>query len=680
MSVNTCDPSYMNKDQSKYTSESIRTLRFPENVRANVGMYLGATDAHGLWVAVRECLDNAIDEFLAGRGSSVHLHVAEDGSYWIVDNAEGIPQGYKTHSVYVDGKELDVKTPTMQSVFGELNTSGKYNDQAYAISRGTHGVGAKSTNATAEFFDVVTFHKGYWYSIGFKQGVLKNPVAKCAAPVLWHGKKALAGTVIHFRPDKKIFSATKFPSSIAIQWAELAAYLTPGFRVAISSAKGKREFYSEKGPIEYVQQMIGKAKVENESKMFAYKSALADVLIAFTNFDGTSVRGFVNGLSQEQGGKHVDAAIGALYKGLKPFIKVKKQKVDGKNREVPAFKESDLREGLMGLVNMYLHKATYSSQDKSRLTDDRAGQPFEDLLTVEAQKFFADNKALAQRLCERATKLNELKTKFTLSKNATKALNAMRRGGLPAKFASWDSRTKPQDRELFIVEGDSAAGSAKEARLPYQGILPLKGKIFNVLKDPKGKGLDSEEIISILACIGIDPNAADPYAKLQVGKIVNLADPDPDGSHINSLLLGLFYKFLPDLYERGMIYINNTPEFYAEHRVSKTESRLLIGDTVSEVQEKLRAGGAPTSTAIRHVKGYGELDADKMKYMVMSPASRRLIQIKPIEHEDHTDFVRLMDDDVEYRRVMLGLPSGSDDVQTVKVPAVKKKTDMQTSE
>jgi DNA gyrase/topoisomerase IV subunit B len=658
----------MAKEQTSYTSASIKTLRFPENVRANVGMYLGATDAHGLWVAVREPLDNAIDEYLAGRGSSVHLHVADDGSYWVVDDADGVPQGYKKYPVHIDGKEVEIKTPTMQSVFGELNTSGKYNDEAYAISRGTHGVGVKSTNATAEFFNVTTFHKGSWYSIGFRNGVLKSPVAATKAPVLWDGKTATKGTVVHFKPDPKIFSAKTFAASVAVQWAELAAYLTPGFKVTISSKKGKREFVSEKGPIEYVQAQMTKANVAGETRMFAYKSVLADVLVAFTNYDGCAVKGFVNGLGQEQGGKHVDSVVGALYAGLKPFIKVRKIKEKGKSKDVPLFREADLREGLMGLVNMYLHKATYSSQDKSKLTDDRAGPEFEAVLVKEATKFFADNKALAQRLCERATKLNELKTKFSLSKNATKALNAMRRGGLPAKFASWDTRTKPQDRELFIVEGDSAAGTVKEARFPYQGVLPLKGKIMNALKDPNGKALDSDEIISILACIGIDPNATDPYGKLQVGKIVNLADPDPDGSHINSLLLGLFYKYLPDLYERGMINIANAPEFYAEFKVGKNQIKLVVGSSVSEVQEKLSREDAPASTAIRHVKGYGELDADKMRFMVMSPTTRRMTRIKPIEHEDRTDFVRLMNDDVEYRREMLGLPSGSDDATSVEQP------------
>jgi DNA gyrase/topoisomerase IV subunit B len=826
-----------------YDSSSIQTLRFPDDIRSSPGMFIGSTDGYGLWVLIREMLDNAIDEFLAGRGSSVRLHV-QDGEYWVLDDANGIPQGIQKHVQHINGKDVTIKTPTMQAVFGELHTSGKFHSEAYKISRGTHGIGVKATNALSKFLNIFTFYEGQWYSIAFKKGKIVQAVEKCKAPKLWDGSTATRGTLLHMAPDLTVFSAKSFPSSLTIEWAEIAALLSPGFKVVVSSPKGKKEFFSDKGPSEFVTRFIEKHNLMGERQMFEYKSELADVIIGFTNHDGCSVRGFVNGLSQAQGGKHVESVTGALYAGLKPFIKTKKVKEDGKVKEVPSFKEADLKEGLVGMVNMYLHKATYSSQDKARLSDDRAGEPFEQLLEVATKKFFQDNKALANRLCERAAQMNALKQKFTLSKAAAKALNGLRRNGLPAKFASWDLKTKAQDRELYIVEGDSAGGTVKKARFSYQGILPLKGKIFNALKDATGKTLESEEILNILAAIGYDVNAADPYAKLQVGKIVCLADPDSDGPfvgetkirvrraddgdlgaqpheveiqtlvgvtgaiqfevpvwtgtkeiwasataelvrhvdtlvaleiagtkykvsedhkflvhantpamrgrpqaaskfenlvfvraadlhigdrvfmpsnngsrqpneadkftklgfapvsklriqklsepipvyclqvpnhhqfilpsgivssncHINSLLLALFYRYLPDLFERGMVYIADAPEFYSLYK-----GQLVYGDSLSEVQNLLKKKcKAPDSTAIRHVKGYGELDEDLVKIMVMDPKTRKLIRIKAIETEDKVEFASLMNEDVAYRRSLLGLPEDAESEEKVSAKA-----------
>lgn len=818
----------------EYSSEHIETLRFPDDIRANPGMYISSVDASGLWVTVREPLDNAIDEHVAGRGQSVVLHIDEDGSYWVLDDADGIPQGIKTHKQHINGKDVLIKTPTMQAIFAELHTSGKFRSDAYKVSRGTHGIGVKATNATAEYLEVFTCYKKKWYTIAFKKGVLKTPVKECKAPVRWDGKKVAKGTLIHFKPDATLFTVKSFPKSVAVEWAELATYLTPGFKVTLSSKVGSRDFYSEKGPTEYIEKTMEKLGCAGERVMFQYNSELADVIVAFTNYDGFKVTGYTNGLSQSSGGKHIESVTGALYAALKPWIKTKKITRDKKKVEVPAFREADLKEGLVGLVNMYLHKATFSSQDKAKLSDDRAGAPFEAMLEVAATAFFKENKALAQRIADRATKMNELKSKFTMSKAAASKLNSLRRNGLPAKYAAWDSRTKVEDRELFIVEGDSAGGTVKAARFPYQAVLPLKGKIMNALKDVNGKTLESEEILNILAAIGFDVNATDPYAKLAAGKIILLADPDPDGPfvadtmidckfdndgdlgaerntvtiakllhhtlngntfrvpvwtgteqiwapatahlvrnvstlvaleiagtkyrvsedhkwlvhatppamrgrpstesrfpglvfvraadlkigdrvfmpaangsrsaaecdkwtkhgfapvskmrvqklgepwpvycltvpnhhsfilpsgvvssncHINSLLLTLFYRYLPDLFERGMVFVANTPEFYAIYK-----EQLALGDTLSAAQEKLKALGAPASTTVHHIKGWGEIDESLMRLLAMDPQTRRLIKIGAIENEDRVDFVRLMNDDVEYRRDMLGLPKNA---------------------
>jgi DNA gyrase subunit B len=836
------------KKVAEYDSSHIETLRFPESIRRNPSMYLGSVDASGVWLCARELLDNGLDEHLAGRNDSVHLHVDSDGSYWVTDNGHGIPQGIKKWEATTGSGEKIFTMSTMQAVFGELHTSGKYRDDAYKISVGTHGVGAKGTNATADFFDACTFFKGKWHTIGFKKGKLTSPVAAAkTAPKLWNGKRPTSGTVIHFKPDSTIFSAKSFPASMAVEWAEIMSYLNPGFSITISSAKGAKQFLSKKGPTEYVAQRMLKLKTEGERQMFENSSSLADVVVAFSNYDGCDVRGFTNGLNNGQGGKHVDSVTGALYAGLKPFIKTKK--VDGK--QVPVFREADLKEGLVGLVNAKLHKAQFSSQDKAKLTDDRVGKDFETALTLATTKFFKENKALAQRIADRATQMNELKTKFTMSKKAAGKLNAVKRNGLPAKYAAFDSRTKPQDRELFLVEGDSAGGTTKEARFPYQGVLPLRGKILNSLKDNKGKALESEEVINILAAIGYDVKASDPYSKLTIGKIICLADPDPDGPfvrdtkirvringseyereiyeltavdrggpysvaapifevpvwtgaketwapataelvknvdtlvaleiggtkykvdmshkwmclvtnamygrrtqptnfdnlvyvasedlkigdrvflpssnksrnpsscdkltglgfapvskmriqklkepvpvycltvpryhnfilpsgivssncHINSLLLTLFYRYLPELFKKGMVYVSNAPEFYAVHK-----GQLITGDTVSETQKKLLKFKAPSTVLVNHIKGWGELDANLMRILAMNPETRKVIRIKAIESDDKVDFVKLMDDNVQYRRDMLGLPSSStgndaEEAPVKKVVAVKK--------
>ncbi|BAG41779.1 type IIA topoisomerase [Ralstonia phage phiRSL1] len=834
------------KKQTKYDSTSIETQRFPHNVRASPAMYIGGVDAYGLWTVTKELLDNGADEFMAQRNDAVFLHFDADGSYWVWDHGHGIPQGVKTFKLNLNGKVVTQKMPTMQAVFGELHTSGKYRSEAYAVSIGSHGVGSKGTNATAEYFDVWTLYEGRWSSIKFKKGELAQPVKECSAPKLPTGKPLKKGTLIHFKPDASIFSVKSFPPSMAVEWATVMSYMNPGLSIHLSSKKGAKTYLSKKGPQEYIEHRLAALKTEGERQMFVHHDDLSDVVLAFTNYDGCDIRGMTNSVTNGQGGKHVDSVTGAVYAGLKPWIKTKKVKEDGKVKVVPAFRETDLKEGLVGLVNAKLHKAQFSSQDKARLTDNRLGKDYEEAITKKFVAFFKENKALAQRLCDRATKLNELKTKFTMSKKAAATLNAVKRNGLPAKYAAFNSDTKVHDRELFLVEGDSAGGSLKDARLPYQAVLPLKGKVLNALKDNKGKALESDEIINILAAIGYDTKAADPLSKLTVGKIICLADPDPDGPfvadtqvrfrykrtandgqpqlatieclaemantpgqefevpvyvngkeqwapataqlernvdtlvsmeigghkykvsedhkflvirtpstrnregltfsehlcfmraadmnigdrvyaphmeqgrrdynrqdktsghgfmavnklrvqkqsapvpvycltvprhhhfllpsgvvssncHINSLLLGLFYKYLPDLFDKGMVYVSAAPEFYSIYK-----DQLVTGDTLSAVQVKLKKLKAPTSTAIHHLKGWGEASENLMRVLAADPATRRLIKIKAISHDDKVDFVKVMNEDVEYRRRMLGLPQNAKGDEDEAPPAAKK--------
>ena len=624
---------------SSYTSNDIQTLQFPENIRSVPGMYIGAVDSDGYWLILRECLDNGLDEYLAGRNKGVALVEDQDGSFWIYDQGAGIPQGTKILNLHVNGKLVQSKMPTMQAIFSELHTSGKYHSEAYKVSVGTHGVGVKSSNALSEYFEVFTRYKSQWYTIGFKKGNLSQPVKTCAAPV-FQGKTLLKGTLIHLKHDKAIFKKdTRLDFSKAKSWAEITSYLNPGFSVIIKDKEGNSfKYFSKEGPKEFVTKTLEKLKAQAEPEVFEFKNELADVLVSFSNAEGNNIHGYTNGLYNSDGGKHVDSVSTALYLACKQFAKAK--------QTVSAY---DFKEGLVGIVNMHLHKAEFSSQDKLKLTDNRAGIDFQKMLETAATAFFKKNKALAAKLCEKASKLSELRSQFKASKKMISAINAAKKKGMPAKYAPYDSRSKLEDRELLIVEGLSAAGGLREVRASYQSLLPLRGKILNTSRQ-LSKALESEEIINILSAVGYDPKAENPMSKLQVGRVICLADADDDGAHINTLLLTLFYNILPQMFDKGMIYVADMPEFYAEYK-----GTVIIGQTVSEIQAKLAKLSAPKTVLINHLKGWGEISSQLMKVLAVDKATRKLIRIKPITQDDRVTFVKVMNEDVSFRRKMLGL-------------------------
>ena len=364
--------------------------------------------------------------------------------------------------------DLDQPVPVYGMTVDDYHT---YFVEPGVLVRNSHGVGSKGTNATSDFFDVYTCYKGNWYNIAFEKGILKTPVTKLAKPPKSpNGKLLNRGTAVHFKPDKSIFQGkSEINMRFAHQWAEITTYLNPGFTVVIQDKKGKQtKYYSKLGAVEYVNKILEKLKAEAETKKFEFKSDLADVVVAFSNAEGLNLNGYTNGLINSQGGKHVDTVCSCIVQALKKFAR--------KKDTISAY---DVKEGLVGIVNMKLHKAEFSSQDKARLTDDRAGKDFEDLLLPQVEKFFASNKALAIRLCEKATKLSQLRTQFKASKKVVQALNQAKKKGMPAKYAPYDARSKVQDRELLIVEGESASGGLRKKRRPYQALAPLRGKIQN---------------------------------------------------------------------------------------------------------------------------------------------------------------------------------------------------------
>ena len=645
----------------EYNSDSIDTLRFPDSIRKNPSMYIGGTDAHGMFVVLRELCDNFVDEFLAGRNKLGGIVVDKDGSYWVQDSGAGIPQGMKDLKIQVGTKTITSKMPTMQAVFGELHTSGKFRSEAYKVSIGSHGVGVKGTNATADFLDVVTCFKGKWYKVGFKRGVITTQVQPAKAPKSPITNKPMTvGTLIHFKPDQSIFSVRTFPPSMLVEWAEIQSYLNPGLKILVDVRGKQKTFLSKEGPKELIAKRLVALDAASEPDLFEFNSDLAQAVISFSNANGMEVKGYTNGLANSQGGKHVDSVVASLYEAIKPYMTgVKKVKEDGKVKTKYPFTARDFADGMLGIVNAKLHKAQFSSQDKAKLVDDRMGQDFRLLVLTEAKKFYAANKAMAKRVCDRATKINELQSKFTASKAVATALRKVKGSGLPPDYTPCARGTPVAKRELFIVEGESAGGGFRAVRETWQALLPLTGKIMNAMKTKGDKALLSKAILNILAAIGFDPKAKDPMAKLQVGKIILLADPDPDGRHINCLLNALFVKYLPGLYEAGMVYVADMPEFY-----SIKGDRLFIGNTVVEVETKLKAAGVKAE--VHHAKGWGEVDAEVLYILAVSGA-RKLVKLQPLSPNDFQVFSSLMGN------LMDGDDSeGDPDDQSPKRQAVRK--------
>lgn len=433
-----------------YDGQDVKHLNNRDAVRAKPSMYLGEPGEACAWTVTREVTDNVVDEALNGHASLCEIVFDEDGSYWVYDDGRGMPVGLMTVKDSVSEKAHRV--PALQAITGLLHAGAKLEQggTAYAISRGSHGIGMKGTNFTGKFFEVWTKPKEGWHYIGYKDGKLTTPMEKCRAPEHPASNKPITkGTLVHFKPDPKIIGADKFSLTYLVEWASVAAYFTPNFTVKATLASGKtRSWNYPEGPSQYVVDQVAKLKVEHvQGKTFTLVNGLVSCVAAFTTHGACELAGFTNGLRNPSRGNHFDSFFAALTTAVEPYRK-----------RAHKFSPSDLREGVIGLVNVNLSAPKFGGQTKDKLVDERAGAPLKAMLLEALVEFFKKNKSTADWLCERAQAMSDLKAKFTAGKKVVNALKSARRGGLPAK-AQTSPHCKPEERELFIVEGDSAAGS-----------------------------------------------------------------------------------------------------------------------------------------------------------------------------------------------------------------------------
>jgi DNA gyrase/topoisomerase IV subunit B len=597
-------------------------------VRAKPQMYIGPTDSTGVFTILREAMDNAVDEYQAGNNKTVDVFLGGD-ELWVVDTGRGIP--VEKHPV--------AKKSTLTVALTSLQSSGKMDATgggAYATSIGTHGVGLKATNALSRAFDVWTCRKNEWWHTRFEQGNEKKPVTKAKAPKLPNGKLPKVGTIIRFAPDPKIFGKHKLIPKDVIHWAEMTAYMNPGLTIS-ATLKGKtKTWHSKKGITELIDKRVVESKANVVGKMFVHNSKQMDLAIAFTDAEGVAMQAYTNTVYNLEGGTHLTAFYDALFRSLKDY---KTSKCD--------FTPTDLREGIIGVLNYKIASPRFDSQTKEKLVDERVGKPCLEECEKMLKAFWDKNKSMAKNLTQRAADLRKATFDFQQNKKLMRQLKPNKsKMLLPGKLTA-SPKCKPEKRELFLVEGDSAGGTAKLARnKDYQEVFYLRGKILNAMRSKDAQVLASEEVIGILQAIGFDPSQKDPMSKLRVGRIVWLSDPDDDGYHINTLGLTLLYKYLPRLFELGKVFIVAASEYTA-----KINGKRIFANSLDGLA-KLNAGKVP-NTAL-HIKGWGEVNADALREMAFDPKTRRMYRVEPPTDNGKT-FKLIMSDDPTYRKKMLGV-------------------------
>ena len=449
--------------------------------------------------------------------------------------------------------------------------------------------------------------------------------------------KIKKGTIVRFVPDSTIFTkGSRLEVAQVRTWAEMTAYMNPGLKIVLNVKGKSEEFYAKDGVKTYIEKRLKDLKANPiNKKQLMHTSHSAEVALVFTDVEGCEIECFTNTIRNPEEGEHATALYKTLHKSLKPYM--------GKLE----FTEADIREGVIGVLNYKLNAPQFDSQTKEKLVDVRVKEPATAEFMAMFEKFWKENKQLAKDLCVRAAELRKKTADFLKDKKLSRNVKAAQKG-LTAKMANVVGNRPIDERELYLVEGDSAGGTAKLARFKdFQATFALKGKPLNVMEVTKDKMNSNKEIASLFAGIGIDPGHKNPLSKLAFGRIIFLADPDVDGKHINALLMGLFWKYTPSLFRDGKIFMVASPEYMAE-----VKGEYVFGDTAEDVKKK--AGSDRVS--VLHIKGWGEIEAEPMTAIAFKKGVRRLYRIDPpADKKGVRNFEAMLGKDATYRKQMLGL-------------------------
>ena len=624
------------KVQHEYGADEIQILEGLEAVRKRPGMYIGSTSSRGLHHLVYEIVDNSVDEALAGFCTEIQVTVNKDNSVTVIDNGRGIPVGINHKS----------GLPAVEVVFTVLHAGGKFGGGGYKVSGGLHGVGASVVNALSNWLEVEICHDGKVYKQRYERGKVVYKLK-----VVGECEEGKTGTKVTFMPDDTIFEETVFDYNILKQRFREMAFLTKGLKILLRDEREEelieRTFHYEGGIKEFVTYL-------NKSKEALYEDVIycegmvnnVQVEVAMQHNDSynETTYGFVNNITTPEGGTHIMGFRNALTKTFNDYARKNKLLKDSE----PNLSGEDIREGLTAIVSVKIEEPQFEGQTKQKLGNSEARGAVDSVVSKQLEIYLEQNPMIAKQTIEKSVLAQRAREAARKARELTRRKSALDGMSLPGKLADCSDKN-PENCEIYIVEGDSAGGSAKTARnRATQAILPLRGKILNVEKARLDRIYGNAEIKAMITAFGTGIHDDFDISKLRYHKIIIMTDADVDGAHISTLLLTFLYRFMPELIKQGYVYLAQPPLYKLEKN-----KKIWYAYSDEELDSILQEVGRDTNNKIQRYKGLGEMDAEQLWDTTMDPEHRVLLRVTMDDEtasELDLTFTTLMGDKVEPRR------------------------------
>ena len=626
----------MGETNTEYGANSIAVLEGLEAVRKRPGMYIGSTSSRGLHHLVYEIVDNAVDEALAGYCTEINVAINPDNSITVVDNGRGIPVGIN-HKAGL---------PAVEVVFTVLHAGGKFGGGGYKVSGGLHGVGASVVNALSNWLEVEIYHEGKVYQQRYERGKVMEKLT-----VIGDCEEEKTGTKVTFLPDDTIFETTIFDFNVLKQRFREMAFLTKGLKIVLKDDREEepkeRTFHYEGGIKEFVTYLNRSATPLYEQIIYCegmVNNVSVEVAMQHNDSYSDNTYGFVNNITTPEGGTHVVGFRNAITKTFNDYARKNKLLRDNE----PNLSGEDIREGLTAIISVKIEDPQFEGQTKQKLGNSEARGAVDNVVSKQLEIFLEQNPAVGKIIVEKSVMSQRAREAARKARDLTRRKSALDNMALPGKLADCSDKN-PENCEIYIVEGDSAGGSAKTARdRATQAILPLRGKILNVEKARLDKIYGNAEIKAMITAFGTGIHEDFDISKLRYHKIIIMTDADVDGAHISTLLLTFIYRFMPELIKQGYVYLAQPPLYKLEKN-----KKVWYAYSDEELSNIINEVGRDGNNKIQRYKGLGEMDAEQLWETTMDPEHRILLRVTMDDEttsELDLTFTTLMGDKVEPRR------------------------------